>query len=526
MTLRHNNSYDAPAWYVKEIKITNLDNEKEWVFVPDQWLAMDKPPKQQVWIKLFPVEKPIAEFTYSPEEPLIGESIKFDASLSQDPNGRIVEYFWNFEEAKGSNTAMIFDHQFQKEGVQKVSLTVTDDKGVSVTTTKYIYIKKNLIGRVESIIEWAWDSPVKIDFPYNARDTIRTIHVLEIGRSTNPHFHVDWKIKDNSSTMGHPLYVSSELAMYDFNLWDWTIGETEGHSKTGSDSRWEKYSRSGTWCLNPLQSSPVTKYKLILTGKSYEESKTESESFYASLPVPQDLDAISPTVKTAASHWIAGRYELALFFRTMSQHWNNIKNKSLSKINYSKDTERILGSTHCLFGSTDAIGIVQNLGLDFLEVAANVAGSSALSGVSAVAGPLNTAYTYITWAIDSLSFSVDRWENIINEYSISQMGNTNSANELKISLEALFPAILNEANEAVEIVYNNDSFNEWYIKLQTEKNKLNDVAVKAASAYDDANYIFSADGTSDTEEDVLELIELIKEMANFQAGILSGVLPD
>ena len=56
MTLRHNNDYDKPGWYVKSIKVKNTYNGKEWLFVPDQWLAMDEPPEYQTWGKFYPVQ--------------------------------------------------------------------------------------------------------------------------------------------------------------------------------------------------------------------------------------------------------------------------------------------------------------------------------------------------------------------------------------------------------------------------------------------------------------------------------------
>ncbi len=47
MTLRHNNSYNKPGWYVEAVKVKNTSNNKEWLFVPNQWLAMDEPPEYQ-----------------------------------------------------------------------------------------------------------------------------------------------------------------------------------------------------------------------------------------------------------------------------------------------------------------------------------------------------------------------------------------------------------------------------------------------------------------------------------------------
>ena len=523
MTLRHNNHYDKPGWYVETVKVKNASNGKEWLFVPDQWLAMNEPPEHQTWGKFVPVEPPVAELSYSPTNPFVGEMVSFDGSSSSDPDGTIVSYRWDFENMGSGSGGRTYSSTFMKAGTYTVTLTVTDDEGLSGTTTKSFMVKKNLIGDIKAIIEWAWDSPVDISLPYASENSI---NVLQSDTGTTPYFHVDWEIKDNSSTLGYPLYVASELKSYDFSTWNWVMGETEGHTKTGNNTRWGKYNNSGTWSLNPLQPNPVTKYKLTLTGKSYNESKEKSEEFYAALPIPEDFNSSFAAARIAAPKWIAGRYELALLFRTMSQYWNNIKNSSLSAVNYREETERILGSTHCLFGSTTAEGCATNLGLDFLKVAASVAGNVALSGASAVAQPLNMAYTYITLEIDTLSWAADHWDDIMNELSISSMGNTPAANELKLSLEALFPAILDEANEAVEFAYNNASDNEWYTKLQTEKNKLNDVAVKALSVYDNAKPIFIADGTSDAENDVLEFLDLIKEMANFQAGILEAALSD
>ncbi|MEA2021447.1 MAG: PKD domain-containing protein, partial [Candidatus Caldatribacteriota bacterium] len=519
ITLRHNNSYDKPGWYVKEIKVKNVDNGNVWLFVPDQWLAMDKLPEHQTWGKFVPVEPPVAKFIHSPTNPFIGELVSFDSSGSSDPNGTIVSYDWDFGDGTSPGAGVISSHQFQEEGVHTVTLTVTDDESLSNTITESFIVKKNLIGNIEAIIEWAWDSPVDISFPEFSEDSINS---LQSNTGTTLHFHVDWKIKDNSRTIGYPLYVASELKSYDFSTWDWVAGETEGHKKTGKNTRWGKYNKLGTWSLNPLQPNPITKYKLTLTGKSYDESKEKSEEFYASLPITNPN--ISSAVRTAAPNWIAGRYELALIFRAMSQHWKNIKNSSLSEENYRKETERILGSTYCLFGSTTARGCATNLGLDFLEVAANVASSALLSGAVAVTGPLNMAITYTTWAKDNLSWSAEHWDDIFSADSIWHATHTTTENDWESSLEKslneLFPAILEEADESMNFIYSNGLVNDWYTKLQNENTKLGKVAEKALVAYNNAETIFIANGTSDAEKDVLEFLEFIIKMANSQTGIL------
>jgi len=45
------------------------------------------------WENYFPENKPpIASFTYTPENPLVNETITFDASSSYDPDGTIISY--------------------------------------------------------------------------------------------------------------------------------------------------------------------------------------------------------------------------------------------------------------------------------------------------------------------------------------------------------------------------------------------------------------------------------------------------
>jgi PKD repeat protein len=57
ITLRHKNDQDKPGWYVKSVKVKNTSTGKEWLFVPDQWLAMDEPPENQTWGLFYPVQQ-------------------------------------------------------------------------------------------------------------------------------------------------------------------------------------------------------------------------------------------------------------------------------------------------------------------------------------------------------------------------------------------------------------------------------------------------------------------------------------
>ena len=82
---------------------------------------------------------PIASFTYSPESPLVGEEITFDASSSTDSDGEIVSYEWDFGDG-ASGTGEVAFHSYSSVGDYTVTLTVTDDEGATDSVSKTVNI--------------------------------------------------------------------------------------------------------------------------------------------------------------------------------------------------------------------------------------------------------------------------------------------------------------------------------------------------------------------------------------------------
>ncbi|MFZ7138537.1 MAG: PKD domain-containing protein [archaeon] len=80
---------------------------------------------------------PTASFTYSPASPQVNDTITFDASGSNDSDGEIVSYSWDFGDGTTS-TAESPTHSYDKEGSYTVTLTVTDDGGLTDDTSKTI----------------------------------------------------------------------------------------------------------------------------------------------------------------------------------------------------------------------------------------------------------------------------------------------------------------------------------------------------------------------------------------------------
>ena len=89
---------------------------------------------------------PVANFTYSPDNPKTMDTVTFDASAScdPDPEGHIMEYSWNFGDSGYGNittgTDAMMTHSYATEGYYVVSLTVTDDKGAAGQASRLITV--------------------------------------------------------------------------------------------------------------------------------------------------------------------------------------------------------------------------------------------------------------------------------------------------------------------------------------------------------------------------------------------------
>jgi len=85
---------------------------------------------------------PVAVFTYSPSEPVIDETVTFNASGSYDLDGTIVNYKWDFDD--GTNgTGISTIHAYTAEGNYTVTLNVTDNDGLTDSTSKSIKVTTN-----------------------------------------------------------------------------------------------------------------------------------------------------------------------------------------------------------------------------------------------------------------------------------------------------------------------------------------------------------------------------------------------
>jgi PKD repeat protein len=80
---------------------------------------------------------PTVSITASPTRGQVPLTVSFNGSASSDPDGQITAYAWQFGDGGTASTATA-SHQYRAAGTYTAKLTVTDDSGASVSTTRTI----------------------------------------------------------------------------------------------------------------------------------------------------------------------------------------------------------------------------------------------------------------------------------------------------------------------------------------------------------------------------------------------------
>lgn len=118
---------------------TNYGNYEVILTVTDD--DVNNPMSNTVTGMIYVNAPPIADFTYSPQNPFVGDTVTFDGSNSYDPDGGpIVNYSWDFGDIQ-TGYGMIVYHQFMSNGWFTVTLTVTDDMGATGVYSEDIYVQ-------------------------------------------------------------------------------------------------------------------------------------------------------------------------------------------------------------------------------------------------------------------------------------------------------------------------------------------------------------------------------------------------
>ncbi len=84
---------------------------------------------------------PEAIYTMVPDEPVVGQQVIFNATLSRDEDGWIQGYIWDFGDGETANTTNpIATHTYTEPGTYTVTLTVVDNDGLTSNAWREITV--------------------------------------------------------------------------------------------------------------------------------------------------------------------------------------------------------------------------------------------------------------------------------------------------------------------------------------------------------------------------------------------------
>ena len=83
--------------------------------------------------------QPVPEFSFAPPIPATYETIRFDASASQSPNGRIVRYLWAFGDGTHAE-GVVVEKSYRNGGAYVVTLSVEDEVGQVASVSKTVTV--------------------------------------------------------------------------------------------------------------------------------------------------------------------------------------------------------------------------------------------------------------------------------------------------------------------------------------------------------------------------------------------------
>lgn len=228
-------SWKWSAYYDDGLVITGLGEEfsitvkpnfavgiENWLLItgsPGNTSTLALDPKNSITLQRAFADRPMARFEL-PQDPAVGQKALFDAGESKDPDGKIVEYQWDFDEDGNFEVATEdpeVAHRFQKGGEQEVGLRVVDSQGMKNAKRKRISVHKVLasIKRDISARNLTPGDTVKVTLKLNTETDLNGAGVVEkvpAGWKVEPVQTDGAKFKSSGSGTYEWLFMDNFLA--------------------------------------------------------------------------------------------------------------------------------------------------------------------------------------------------------------------------------------------------------------------------------------------------------------------------
>ncbi len=183
-------------------------------------------------------QSPTAKVKFTPESPLAGDAIRFDASESSDPDGQITKYEWDwtndgtFDESFTEPTAL---HPFGSAGEFTVKLRVTDNTNATAETTVTVKPAQGLRARAAVTTDFKSDPTVPVWMSYYIDDSVVTDEEV---RDANARFAADVFIPGTqyrlTSDDVQAVIQINQLAKLVAKYQDVSVAQTDGYVKVGN----------------------------------------------------------------------------------------------------------------------------------------------------------------------------------------------------------------------------------------------------------------------------------------------------
>lgn len=161
---------------------------------------------------------PRPSFVFSPSDPCIDETITFDASRSEDPDGEIVSYEWDFDGDGVFEKRLdspIVEHSFDHASDNAVTLRVRDNLGAVGLATRQIEVKEGMVSVTRTIATSLSDHETLIGGNFRVTVTIQ-VHGRIMGLGLDEDVPEGWEVRP----------ISNDGAQLKSSLLQWAFVDT------------------------------------------------------------------------------------------------------------------------------------------------------------------------------------------------------------------------------------------------------------------------------------------------------------